>query len=122
MGYSQLSQDERYVIASMVRQRCSLRQIGLALDRSVATVSRELNRNRCKYDGWYRAEKAHERALSRRWRSRKKSQYSPEEWAEVVQQLQRKWSPGQIDGRRKLRGQRMMSKETIYRYIRKLPR
>ena len=119
MGYSQLSQDERYVIANMVRQKCSLRQIGLALDRSVATVSRELSRNRCKYDGWYRAEKAHERALSRRWRSRKKSQYSLEEWAEVVQQLQRKWSPGQIDGRRKLRGQRTMSKETIYRYIRR---
>lgn len=119
MGYSQLSQDERYVIANMVRQKCSLRQIGLALDRSVATVSRELSRNRCKYDGWYRAEKAHERALSRRWRSRKKSQYSLEEWAEVMQQLQRKWSPGQIDGRRKLRGQRTMSKETIYRYIRR---
>ena len=64
MGYSQLSQIERYVIANMVRQRCSLRQIGLALDRSVATVSRELKRNRCEYDGWYRAEKAHERALA----------------------------------------------------------
>lgn len=119
MEYSQLSQGERYVIGNMLRQRCSHRQIAQALDRSAATISRELKRNRCEYDGSYRAEKAHERALSRRWRSRKKSQYSLEEWAEVKEQMERKWSPGQIAGRRRLEGQRPMSKETIYRHVRR---
>lgn len=119
MEYSQLSQDERYVIGNMVRQRCTLRQMAQVLGRSAATICREIRRNRCSYDGSYRAEKAHERALSRRWRSRKKSQYSLEEWAQVKEQLERKWSPEQIAGRRRLEGHRPMSKETIYRHVRR---
>lgn len=54
----------------------SPRQVAQALDRSTATISRERERNRCEYDGCHRAEKAHERALSRRWRGRRRSQYS----------------------------------------------
>lgn len=119
MEYQQLSQGERYVIASMLRDRYSRRQIARVLDRSVSTISRELKRNRCEYDGSYRPQKAQERAMSRRWRSRKKSQYSLEEWAEVRVQLQRKWSPQQIAGRRSQQGHRSMSKETIYRYVRR---
>lgn len=119
MEYRQLSQDERYVIASMLRDRYSRRQIARALERSVSTISRELKRNRCEYDGSYRAQKAQERAMSRRWRSRKKSQYSLEEWAQVRVQLHRKWSPQQIAGRRVRQGHRTMSKETIYRYVRR---
>lgn len=57
----------------------SPRQVAQALDRSTATISRERERNRCEYDGCYRAEKAHERAPGRRWRGRRKSQYSLEE-------------------------------------------
>lgn len=119
MEYHQLSQGERYAIANMLRLRYSRREIARVLERSVATISRELKRNRCEYDGGYRAEKAQARALSRRWRSRKKGQYGVEEWAQVQAQLHRKWSPEQIAGRRRLQGQRPMSKETIYRYVRR---
>jgi transposase, IS30 family len=119
MGYRQLTQDERYVIGNMVRQRCSLRQVALALDRAASTVSRELRRNATRHDGSYRAEKAQEYAMGRRRRSRKKSQYSQQEWSRVRSQIRRKWSPRQIAGRSRLEGQHSMSAETIYRYLRR---
>jgi transposase, IS30 family len=119
MGYRQLTQGERYVMANMLRQGCSQSAIALALDRSASTISRERRRNATRHDGHYRAQRAHEYAMSRRWRSRKKSQYGQQEWEEVSRQLRRKWSPGQIAGRRRRDGGRSMSKETIYRFVRR---
>jgi len=119
MGYRQLTQGERYVMANMLRHGNSLRAIALALDRSASTISRERQRNLTQYDGAYRAERAHGYAMGRRRRCRKKSQYSEQEWCEVAEQLQRKWSPGQIAGRRRREGRASMSKETIYRYVRR---
>ena len=106
-------------MANMLRQRFSLRAIALALDRAPSTISRERQRNLTQYDSAYRAERAHGYAMGRRRRSRKKSQYSEQEWREVAEQLRRKWSPGQIAGRRKRQGRPSMSKETIYRYVRR---
>ncbi|MDT9002492.1 IS30 family transposase [Paucibacter sp. APW11] len=119
MEYRQLTQDERYVMAYMLRQGNSLRRIALALDRSASTISRERQRNMTRHDGAYRAERAHQYAIARRRRTRKKSQYSEREWREVARQLQRKWSPAQIAGRRRHLGRPSMSKETIYRHIRR---
>lgn len=117
MGYHQLIQDERYTIARMRSRGKSLREIGRCIARCVSTISREVRRNACPYDGKYRVEKAQSRAMARRWRSRKKSQYSHGEWEEIGQQLQRKWSPQQISGRRRLKKVRAISHETIYRFV-----
>jgi len=119
MGYRQLTQDERYVMARLLRQGHSHRSIALILDRAASTISRERRRNATNYDGAYRAEKAQEYALGRRRRTRKGSQFSQREWAEVAELLERKWSPGQIVGRRRLLKQPSMSKESIYRYVRR---
>lgn len=106
-------------MANMLRHGNSLRAIALALNRAASTISRERQRNLTQYDSAYRAERAHQYAIARRWRSRKKSQYSAQEWREVAQQLRRKWSPAQIAGRRRREGRTSMSKETIYRYVRR---
>ncbi len=119
MGYHQLTQDERYVIARLRARRISHREIGRCLGRPASTIGRELRRNKCPHDGGYRAEKAHSRALVRRGTSRKNSQYSAEEWSQVVALLKRKWSPKQISGRRRLKRLRPISHETIYRYVRR---
>jgi transposase, IS30 family len=119
MAYDQLAHCERYAIANMRGQGYSLRQIALALDRSVSTISRELQRNATHHDGCYRPDKAQQYAMARRRRSRKKSQYSHQEWAWVQRQLRRKWSPKQIAGRLRLEHRRTMSPETIYRYLRR---
>jgi IS30 family transposase len=89
------------------------------LGRSVSTISREVKRNQCVHDGFYRAEKAHSRAMVRRSASRKKSQYSQEEWRSIEALIKRKWSPKQIAGRRLLKRQRPISHETIYRRVRR---
>ena len=119
MGYRQLTQDERYVIARMMHRGHSMREVAQALDRDVSTISRERARNATTHDGGYRAEKAHQYAMARRRRSRKKDQYTQEEWSQVTRLLERKWSPQQIVGRSLLLRQPCMSKETIYRRVRR---
>ena len=119
MGYRQLTQDERYAMARLLRLGYSYRGIAQVLDRSASTISRERRRNATHYDGAYRAEKAQEYALGRRRRTRKGSQFSEQEWAEVAELLERKWSPEQIVGRRQLLRKPSMSKESIYRYVRR---
>jgi transposase, IS30 family len=117
MAYRQLTHGERYAMANMLHQGYSYRAIGLVLGRSASTISRERQRNATTHDGAYRAEKAQQYATARRKRTRKKSQYSQEEWAEVVRLLRHKWSPQQIVGRRRALRLPTMSKETIYRYV-----
>ncbi len=119
MEYHQLSDHERYVIGRLYRQRHSLRFIASVLSRAPSTVSRELRRNATHHDGHYRPEKAHQYAVARRRRSRRNSHYGPRDWALVARALRRQWSPAQIVGRRRLAADAGMSKETIYRYIRR---
>jgi transposase, IS30 family len=119
MEYRQLAQGERYVMARMMHQGYSYRAIAKVLDRSVSTISRERRRNLTHHDGRYRAEKAHQYAMARRSRTRKQDQYSHQEWEAVAALVVRKWSPEQIAGRALAARKACMSKETIYRYIRR---
>ena len=119
MEYCQLAQGERYVMARMMHQGYSYREIGRVLDRAVSTISREKQRNLTQHDGRYRAEKAHQYAMARRSRTRKQDQYSQQEWEAVASLVVRKWSPEQIAGRARSMRKTCMSKETIYRYIRR---
>jgi IS30 family transposase len=104
-------------MANMLHQGYSYRAIGYVLGRSASTISRERRRNATTHDGAYRAEKADQYAMARRRRTRKKSQFSQEDWARVRQMLLRKWSPAQIVGRRRAQRERTMCKESIYRYV-----
>jgi transposase, IS30 family len=119
MEYCQLTQRERYAMANMMHRGYSYREIARVLDRSVSTISREKKRNMTHHDGRYRAEKAHQYAMARRSRTRRKSQYVQQEWAEVARLLMRKWSPQQIAGRARAMRTSCMSKETIYRYVKR---
>jgi IS30 family transposase len=106
-------------MANMMHRGYSYQEIARVLGRSVSTISREKKRNVTHHDGRYRAEKAQQYAMARRSRTRKKSQYSQQEWAEVTRLLMRKWSPEQIAGRARAMRSTRMSKETIYRYIKR---
>ena len=118
MAHEQLSRDERYAIAGMKTRGYSKREIGRCLGRDPGTICREMKRNSFDQTDKYWAEKAHAMAMARRHKSRKKSQYSEQEWAEVQAKLQQEWSPKQIVGTRYLELKRTMSYETIYRRIR----
>ena len=118
MTHEQLSRDERYAIAGMRARGYSKREIGRCLGRSASTICREIQRNSFGQTGKYWADRAQAKATARRWRTRKKSQYSHQEWAEVEALLKQEWSPKQIVGTKYLQCRPMMSYETIYRRVR----
>lgn len=111
--YSQLTEDERYAIAAMKRQRFSIRRIARELGRAPSTISREIRRNR-KPDGWYRAKTAGERTRGRRSRSRRNARFSHDDWALVEHLISLDWSPEQVAGWLRLHGLLSISHETIY--------
>jgi IS30 family transposase len=83
MEYCQLTQAERYSIASMRRQKLTTAQIALRLGRHRSTIYREVERNKTTHNGHYGAEKAHSYATARRRRCRRKPQYSQQELSRV---------------------------------------
>ena len=119
MVYRQLTHGERYAVANMLQRGYSYREIGRVLGRSASTISRERRRNASTHDGAYRPDKAQQYAMARRRRTRKGSQFTRWQWSQVEQLLRRKWSPQQIVGRRRACAEPTMSKETIYRHVRR---
>lgn len=117
MAYRQLSTEERYQIGTLRRQGLSARQIADALQRHPSTIAREVKRNATPHDGAYRPSFAVEMTSGRRRRSRRNARYGAAHFAPVEALLERRWSPEQIVGRRRLLGQPVMSHETIYLWI-----
>lgn len=116
MKYRQVTTEERYSISILRRQGLNQSEIGRELGRDKSTISRELRRNANAW-GIYRPSKAVEKTNGRRSRSRKKPQFTEKEFVPVVKMLEEKWSPEQISGALRERGELMISHETIYRYI-----
>lgn len=117
MGYSQLTEAERYALARMHASGMSKRSIALVLGRSASTISREYKRNASPNDGHYRAEKAQAWAVSRRRKSRQGSQFSERQEEQVRRLLRQQWSPEQVAGALKQARHKSMSRSTIYRRI-----
>ena len=114
--YQHLTLEERCQLASLRDQGLSKRQIAAKLDRSPSTISRELNRNSSRQDG-YRPGYADDQAWSRRWRGSKLDR-DPALRHTVYACLQGGWSPEQVAGRLALEaGRTIVSHETIYRFI-----
>jgi len=114
--YAQITQEERYDIAAMRRQRISIRGIAHELGRSPSTISREIRRNR-KADGGYRAYTAGEHTRARRRTSRRNARFKPEDYRIVDQLLGLDWSPEQVSGWLKMQGLLSISHETIYLHV-----
>ena len=115
--YHQLSTEERYEIAAMRRQSLRVMEMAQHLGRHRSTLYREVKRNRSAHDGCYRATHSVEKASGRKRRSRRNLRYGPAEFAPIEVMIREGLSPEQIVGRRKREGQRVMSHETIYRWI-----
>ena len=117
MNYEQLNAEERRVLATLRTLGMNQAQIARVLGRAPSTVGRELRRNSSPYDGGYRAERAHQRAHARRYRSRRNSQFEEGEWSRVEELLREEWSPEQVAGYLRREGELSISHETIYRHI-----
>jgi IS30 family transposase len=114
--HHQITLEERYAMMALKKQHYSLRAIARELGRAPSTISREFRRNP-RPSGRYSSSVAHEYAVARRRRSRRGTQFSPEQWLLIRRLLERDWSPEQISGWLARQGIFSISHETIYLHI-----
>ncbi len=117
MTYKQLTEGERYTIAAYKKQGLSYTHIAKLAGRHKSTISREIARNRCAYDGAYRAFKADQRTRTRRSKSRRNQRITQQQYNQVVHFIKKDWSPAQVVGRMKRYKQPTISHESIYQCI-----
>jgi transposase, IS30 family len=116
MRYHQVTARERYLIVHHKSRGCSMREIAKMLSRSPSTISRELERNVSK-DGRHRADQADSYARTRRWKSRRGTQFNAEAVDLVCGLVRRKWSPEQVSRRLRKQGKLAIGIATIYRML-----
>lgn len=117
MTYRQLTSEERYTLGRLHRQGTSQADIARTLDRHPSTICRELQRNKTRYDGFYRSSRAGEYTRGRRSRSRRNLRIDSSAWEAVVYLLKLKWSPEQIARTLSQADIVRISHESIYRRI-----
>jgi len=117
-SYKQLSVEERERIQELLWQKQSIRYIATELERSPATISREIKRNNPKSKKRYTPRLANERAVQKRSsRGREERLKSEALRIYVVNKLKLGWSPEQIAGKSKKVVGISISYEAIYQYI-----
>lgn len=114
MTYTHLTQEERYQIHSLKRQRVCLSQIAAELGRSTSTISRELRRNTGQ--SGYKPAQAHQRAHERQSLRRNAKEFDSHHWQLVDLYLRMELSPEQISVRLKLEKRLSISAECIYQH------
>ncbi len=116
--YRQLTSEERHTLSTLRKQGFNQARIARALGRHRSTISREVRRNSKDRRGLvYRPALADDYARWRRGRSRRNQRFGPDDWLIVVRYLNKQWSPDQISGWLRSKGQLSISHETIYRHI-----
>lgn len=116
MSYHQITPQERYRLSALRVQGLSNAEIAKAMGRHRSTIWREVRRN-AHVDGHYHVVKAIQHANARRWRSRSHPRFSAEQLGRVWSLIQQCWSPEQVCGWLRRRGQLRISHETVYRHI-----
>ena len=115
--YAQITLSDRYTIYYERKQGKSYTVIAKILGKHRSSIYRELSRNKCPSHGYYVVEKADSYSRSRRSVSRRNRYYQDNDFTIIRQYLRENWSPEQITGYLRSKGERAMSHETIYQYI-----
>ncbi len=115
MNYQQLTNDERYQIKACLQLH--MNQIGIAnlLNRSPATISREIKRNTGKRG--YRPKQANELATMRRLTASKSIKLTPELRQDIIELIKQELSPEQACDYLITHGKTKLHHETIYRML-----
>jgi IS30 family transposase len=111
--YKQITQEQRYQIYALLKTKNSMTKIAEVIGVHKSTVQREISRNMSKRG--YRPGKAHEMAIKKRRKAKKR--ILPETWALVEELIRQDWSPEQISGRLDIEYGIKISHEWIYQYI-----
>lgn len=112
--YRQLTLGQRYQIWTGLRLGLRQKEIAIEVGVDKSSISRELKRNWS--EGRYRPFFAMCKAYERR-KEKGKPRILEQRWAEIEGEIREEWSPDQISGRRRSRGQYPVSHERIYQHI-----
>jgi IS30 family transposase len=118
--HNHLNIEERDIIAIMLAQGKSKREIGRSLGRSHTAICREIENNAPPINkGYYLAHKAHERSIVRWTESHKRPRLKNVHIRDyVISKLKIGWSPEQIAGRISVENpSQHIGHEAIYQYI-----
>ena len=113
-SYTQLTQEERYHISVLCKERFPKAEIARRLNRHRSTITRELRRNTGMRG--YRAKQAHHNASYRRHTAKKAIKLTREIIRVIIEKIKAKWSPEQISGWLR-RIQIYISHERIYQFL-----
>jgi len=113
MSYTQLTQEQRYQIHSLLKMDHNQVEIAICLGVHKSTISRELRRN--KGMRGYRPKQAHQKAMSRKNHSR--NHIMLETWAVIEAKIHLEWSPEQVSDWLKRHAGVEISHEWIYQYV-----
>ena len=113
MSYTQLTQEQRYQIHSLLKMEHKQVEIAECLGVHKSTISRELRRNRGMRG--YRPKQAHQKAESRKNHSR--NRIMPETWVMIEAKIRLEWSPEQVSDWLKRHVGVEISHEWIYQYV-----
>ncbi len=113
-SYTQLTQQERYQIHALRRSGCTLKHIGVELQRHPATISRELRRNNGPFG--YDAQRAQVLAEARLM-AKAVRRIDDHSWEQVSELIKLDWSPEQASLWLKQNSSIRVSHEWIYQYV-----
>ena len=113
--YKQLTSEERYYIATCLRQGLSKNQIAKQLNRSHTTITREIDRNTG--GRGYRYLQAHAFAGQRHGAKNKATKLNDSIKKLITKYIKLDWSPEQVCGRLSKENVINLHHETVYRYI-----
>jgi len=111
---TQLTQEERYQIESLLKRGHHQSEIAVELKRHKSTISREVWRNRGLRG--YRPKQAQHLTLARR-EAKAKPRITPRTWEWVESLLREEWSPEQVSGWLSIEQGLQVSHEWIYQYV-----
>ncbi|MGM9898050.1 MAG: IS30 family transposase, partial [Enterococcus faecalis] len=117
MSYSHFSIEERACIALYLSEGLSKTKIAQMLGRNHSSVYREIQRN-SNDDGVYDPSLAQVKAETRLSMRKNHIKFTPEIKVKIEKGLLEKWSPQQIVGHYRDKGEEMVCHKTIYRKIR----
>ena len=115
MKYHRLTQEQRYQIYALHKEKHTLEVIAKNIGKDKSTISRELNRN--KGLKGYRPKQAHNKAQEREFQKPRHRRLGTRQITYIKEKIVLYWSPEQISGRMALEGIETVSPETIYRYL-----
>lgn len=114
---SHLTQEQRYTIAVLKKEKRSQTYISKEIGVHKSTVSRELKRNKDGRSGEYKADLATKKCKERHTIKAKKVRLSQVVKDYISECLQQHWSPQQMVGRAKRDSQECVSTERIYQHL-----